>query len=501
MMPQHEVLVIGAGFGGLGAAIALRRAGIEDFRILEKRDGIGGTWYSHRYPGLTVDIPTLYYSFSYEPPRRWTRVFSPGGEVRAYADQLADRYQLRSRIILNSHVNHCEWDETDRMWRVVLANGDTMTARFVIAAYGALERPKMPEIPGIYDFGGTLVHTASWDDQCSSAGKRIAVIGTGASAIQIIPELADVADRLTVYQRHPIWALPKPDFAIPPWLAATLLRVSVIRRLLRMCLSLWNDTANIYPMHYRRLGPLGPWVSRVIGRLQRRRLRDRPGLADRLTPDYPLACKRISVSNRYLPTFRLPHVELVTEPIQEITETGIITADGEHRESDLIVCATGYRTGEKGASTPYPIIGRDGVELGAFWDENRFQAYQGVTVPNFPNHFLVTGPYGFAPGSYLAMVECTARHAVRAIAEARRRGATAVEIREKAHRNYWQSCLRRAARTMWQSPDCVAAGPFYVDHNGDAAALRPSSHMAMWWGNRHFPFRHYDFRVCRARPQ
>src|ERR1700754_3616211 len=139
MMPQHEVLVIGAGFGGLGAAIALRRAGIEDFRILEKRDGIGGTWYSHRYPGLTVDIPTLYYSFSYEPPRRWTRVFSPGGELRAYADQLADRYQLRSRIILNSHVNHCEWDETDRMWRVVLANGDTMTARFVIAAYGALE--------------------------------------------------------------------------------------------------------------------------------------------------------------------------------------------------------------------------------------------------------------------------------------------------------------------------------------------------------------------------
>ena len=291
-----------------------------------------------------------------------------------------------------------------------------------------------------------------------------------------------------------------PTSLFPPWLAATLLRVSVIRRLLRMCLSLWNDTANIYPMHYRRLGPLGPWVSRVIGRLQRRRLRDRPGLADRLTPDYPLACKRISVSNRYLPTFSLPHVELVTEPIRKWARPASSprTADAarafdrlryriQDRGKGCIHTVSHHRSGQRGA--------------GCFLGRKPFPGIPGCNCPEFPNHFLITGPYGFAPGSYLAMVECTARHAVRAIAEARRRGATAVEIREKAHRDYWQSCLRRAARTVWQSPDCVAAGPFYIDHNGDPAALRPSSHMSMWWGNRYFPFRHYDFRVCRARPQ
>ncbi|MCV7385900.1 flavin-containing monooxygenase [Mycolicibacter longobardus] len=491
---DHEVLIIGAGFGGIGAAVELTKAGIDDFLIIDKNAGIGGTWWANTYPGVAVDIPSIYYSFSYAPPKKWTRMFAPGAEVQQYAEQVVDSFGLRSRIKLNTAVDSADWDEDDQVWRVRLRSGQTLAARFLIGAVGALENPQMPDIAGIDDFAGKIVHTARWDHDFDYAGKRIAVIGTGATALQLIPELADIAAQLTVFQRTPIWVAPKADFPIPSVVNTALLRLPAVRRALRAAITLGIDSGitGIGVFHDRV-----PFLANAIKRGgavgYRQWLRGHPDLARELTPDYAFGCKRPSVSNRYLTTFTRPNVELVTDPIARITPDGVMTEDGTNRGIDVLVCATGFKVMAKGCTPPFPLRGVDGLDLNAFWDENRFQAYQGVSVPKFPNAFVITGPYGFAAGSYIAMIECTSRHAVRAIAEARRRGATRVEITQRAHDAYYQKCLRREKKTLWLSPACDGSNTYYVNYQGDAAAIRPSTHLEMWWGNKHFPLNDYRY--------
>jgi len=491
--PDVEVAIIGAGFGGIGAAVELRRSGIDDFVILDKNSDIGGTWHANTYPGVAVDIPSVYYSFSYEPPKVWSRVFAPGHEVKAYADQVVDKYGLRDRIRLNTAVVKGEWDEATHLWRGTLDSGEVFTARYVIGAVGGLEVPKLPDIDGVEDFGGKSVHTARWDHDFDYAGKRIAVIGTGATALQLIPELADVAQRLTVFQRRPIWVAPKPDFPIPPVVRDLLVGVPALRRAVRALVTLGIDfgISGVGVFHDRMPG-VAASARRAGAAFYRTQLRSHPDLARDLTPEYAVGCKRPSVSNRYLQTFTRDNVDLVTDPITKITGSGVVT-DGTEHEVDVLVFATGFKVMERGATPPYPIFGCDGLELGAFWHENRYQAYQGVTVPKFPNLFLITGPYGFAAGSYLAMIECTSRHAARAIAEARRRSATSVEIKPEPHEAYFRKCDRRASQTLWLSDACADSNTYYVNYQGDAAAIRPSTHLEMWWGNKHFPFSHYAF--------
>ncbi len=491
---DHEVLVIGAGFGGIGAAVELRKAGIEDFLIVDKNDGIGGTWHANTYPGVAVDIPSIYYSFSYEPPKVWTRMFAPGAEVQKYAEQVVDTYELRSRIQLRTAVVTADWDEREHVWRVELADGRTLVVRYMIGAIGALEVPALPDIEGFDHYAGKIVHTSRWDHDFDYAGKRIAVIGTGATALQLIPELADVAGELTVFQRTPIWVAPKPDFALPPAVRKALLGVPVLRRTVRAAVTVGIDFSitGIGVFHDRVPG-LVKLLQRGGAAGYRSWLRGNPELARQLTPDYAPGCKRPSVSNRYLSTFTRPTVELVTTPITEITENGVITEDGIEHVVDVLVCATGFKVMGKGTTPPYPTRGVGGQDLNEFWDANRFQAYQGVSVPGFPNTFMITGPYGFAAGSYLAMIECTSRHAARAISESRRRGATRVEISQEAHNAYYDKYRRRSEKTLWLSEACEGSNTYYVNYQGDAAAIRPSTHLEMWWGNKHFPFDHYNY--------
>ncbi|WP_307817828.1 flavin-containing monooxygenase [Nocardia acididurans] len=492
--PDFDVVVIGAGFGGIGMGVELRRAGIHNFVIVDKNSDIGGTWHANTYPGVAVDIPSIYYSFSYEPPKTWSRMFAPGAEVKAYADQVVDAYGLRSRILLNTRVVGGEWDEANHLWRGRLDTGQEVTARFVVGAVGGLEIPRLPDIDGIDGFTGKVVHTAQWDHDYDYRGKRIAVIGTGATALQLIPELADVAGSLTVFQRRPIWVAPKPDFPIPALAKDVLVNIGPLRRAIRAAVTLGIDfgISGVGVFHSRIPG-LVKLAQRGGGLMYRAWLPGDQELARQLTPDYAPGCKRPSVSNRYLRTFTRPHVELVTAAIDKITGTDVVTADGRAHEVDVLVCATGFRVMEKGYAPPYPLRGRDGLELGEFWDRNRYQAYQGVSVPKFPNLFTITGPYGFAAGSYIAMIECTARHAARAITEARRRGATAVEIKQEPHDAYFRKCLRRGSQTMWLSDACAGSNTYYVNYQGDPAPIRPSTHFEMWWGNKHFPFRHYTF--------
>lgn len=491
---DHEVLIVGAGFGGIGAAVELTKEGIDDFLIIDKNAGIGGTWWANTYPGVAVDIPSIYYSFSYEPPKKWTRMFAPGREVQQYAEQVVDSFGLRPKIRLNTAVIGADWDESQHVWRVQLDSGEIVVARFVIGAVGALEVPNLPDIKGIDTFAGKIVHTANWDHDFDYSNKVIAVIGTGATALQLIPELADRAKYLSVFQRTPIWVAPKPDFPIPHVVSASLLRMPLLRRGIRAVVTLAIDfgLTGIGVFHERV-----PFVVDALRRGgaagYRRWLRGEPELAERLTPKYAPGCKRPSVSNRYLKTFTRPHVELVTEPIREITETGVVTEDGLAHDVEVLVCATGFKVMAKGYTPPFPLRGLHGLDISDYFHNNRYQAYQGVSVPRFPNGFLITGPYGFAAGSYLAMIECTSRHAARAIAEARRRNATRVEIRQEPHDAYYAKSRRRAEQTMWLSPACEGSNTYYVNYQGDAAAIRPSTHLEMWWGNKHFPFDHYSY--------
>ncbi|WP_084529431.1 flavin-containing monooxygenase [Nocardia crassostreae] len=491
--PDVEVVVIGAGFGGLGTGVELQRAGIDDFLILDKNSDIGGTWHVNTYPVVAVDIPSVYYSFSYAKPKTWSRVFAPGAEVKAYADQVADSYHLRGHIVLDTAIVGGEWDEELHLWRVTTADGLTMTARYLIGAVGGLEIPKMPDIDGVEDFAGKVVHTSRWDHDYDYAGKRIAVIGTGATALQLIPELAKTAGQLTVFQRTPIWVMPKPDFRIDWGLKQLLDLFPPLRLLLRWATAFGTDMGvAAMGVYYRRLGFLSTLATFVLRRLHRVQLRDRE-LAARMTPDYAFGCKRPSVSNAYLKTFTKPNVSLITDPIVKITADAVVTADGTEHPIDVLVCATGFKVMEKGATPPFPLRGRDGLELGEFWDANRFQAYQGVSVPKFPNLFLIAGPYGYAGFSYIAMIECTSRHAVRAITESRRRGASAVEIKQEPHDRYYRRCTQRHRDSLWFNSDCDKSNTYYINYQGDAAAIRPSTHIEMWWRNKHFPLDDYSY--------
>ena len=490
---DYQVVIVGAGFGGIGAAIELKRAGIENFIIVDKSPDIGGTWQANTYPGVAVDIPSIYYSFSYAPPKQWTRFFAPGAEVKTYADQLVDTYGLRPHLRLGTAVESAEWDEITAMWSAKLSNGEVHTARFAIGAVGGLEVPKLPDIEGAEEFSGKTVHTARWDHAYDYRGKRIAVIGTGATALQLIPEIAKTAGQLDVYQRTPIWVAPKPDFGMAAPVHMALNYLPGLRRSVRSGIVLGIDIGlTVANSLHDRL----PFVLDAAGAALKRWYRsqvDDPVVCQKLTPTYALGCKRPSVSNTYLKTFNRDNVELLTESIERITPTGIVTADGIEHATDVIVYATGFKVMERGATPPFPLRGRGGVDLNEWWDENKFQAYQGVTVPGFPNLFLITGPYGFAAGSYIAMIECTSRHAARVIREALRRNATTAEIKQKPHDEYYALCRRRADGSLWLSDSCAGSNTYYVNYQGDPAAIRLSTHAEMWWGNKHFPLDNYAY--------
>jgi cation diffusion facilitator CzcD-associated flavoprotein CzcO len=487
-----DVVVIGAGFSGIGAGIKLRQAGFHDFVILEAADDLGGTWRDNTYPGIAVDIPSFTYSFSFAQNPSWSRVFAPGRELFAYANSCADRYDLRRRMRFRTKVERAELDEADGRWRVTTTRG-TYVARYLISACGGLTQPKLPAIPGLADFAGKVMHTARWDHDYDLAGKRVAVIGTGASAVQVVPSIAPIVKSLAVYQRTPIWILPKPDRAIPTWLQAVFERVPLAQTGVRMTTSLLFEILLVFGVIYHKQTP---WLVRRIEAMCRRHLARSiadPALRARLTPHYGFGCKRPSFSNEYYPALVRDNVALVTEPIAALTATGIRTVDGAHRELDAVILATGFKVFEPGNTPPFDVIGRGGVELGAYWHEHRYQAYEGATVPGFPNLFLVLGPYSTTGSSWFSMVEAQTTHAVRCLVEARRRGAPTIEIRREPHDAFFRHILRRQESSLLFNNNCASSNSYYFDHHGDAPFMRPSSGLELWWRSRYFELDHYRF--------
>ena len=450
--PDVETLIVGAGFSGLGVAISLDRAGLGDYRIIEAGDGVGGTWYWNTYPGIAVDIPSFSYQFSFEQSAQWSRTYAPGRELRAYAEHCADKYGLRSKIALSTRVLAAAFDDDSALWRVELDSGD--------------QRKR--------------VTTRKW---------RLAIIGTGASAVQVIPEIAPMVENLTVFQRTPIWCFPK--FDVPLSRAARwAMRIPGGKSVHRWISQAYVELTFPIAAHYFTLNPFAKRMDEGGKAYLRRQVHD-PVVRDKLTPRYAVGCKRPGFHNSYLSTFNRDNVELVTEPIDHITATAVVTADGRAHETDVLILATGFKVMDIDSGT-YPVTGAGGRSLVEYWDTNRLQAYEGVSVPGFPNMFTVFGPYGYVGSSYFALIETQSHHIVRCLTQARRRGANRVEVTPEANDRFFAEMLSKRHRQIFWQDSCKLANSYYFDKHGDVP-LRPDTTAQAYWRSRRFPLSDYRF--------
>lgn len=488
---DYEVIIVGAGFSGIGAAIKLREDGFEDFLIVDDADGVGGTWHWNTYPGIAVDIPSFSYQFSFEQSPEWSRVYAPGRELAAYAEHCTDKYGLRPRIRFRTTISEAEFDTDGDLWRLRTTDGDELTARYVIAATGVLTRPKLPDIPGVESFAGRTMHTSRWDHSADLRGKRVAIIGTGASAIQVIPSIAPDVERLVVFQRTPIWCLPRPDATLPPPVRWALRHLPGGPTLARLASQAFVELTFPLSAHYYSTLPLAKLGERSGRAHLRKQVRD-PAIRDKLTPRYALGCKRPGFSNDYLATFNRDNVLLETDPIAEITPTGVRTRTGAIHEADVLILATGFKVMEAGNMPTFALRGVDGLDLEKWWDENRLQAYEGVSVPGFPNFFSIIGPYGYNGSSYFTLIEMQTHHILRLLRHARRKRVTRVEVTRAANERYFREMLdRRAGQVFWQD-SCTVANSYYFDKNGDVP-LRPMSTVEAAWRAAHFDLGDYRF--------
>ncbi|UUY05515.1 NAD(P)/FAD-dependent oxidoreductase [Svornostia abyssi] len=488
--PDHHVVIIGAGFAGIGTSIALQRAGLNDHVLIEEGDDVGGTWNWNTYPGVAVDIPSFSYQFSYERRTDWSRIYAPGEELLAYARHCADKYDVRRRVRFGTRVERAVFDEDDRLWRLTTDTGEEVTARFVVGATGALTQPKPPDIQGLASFAGTTMHTARWDHDVDLRGQRVGIIGTGASAVQVIPAIADEVAELTVFQRTPIWCLPKPDARLPGALRWALGRLPFGDVGPRIASQAFVEATFPLPAHFNGVVPLATAAEWVGRRYLRQQVRD-PEVRDKLTPRYAVGCKRPSFHNEYLATFNRDDVTLQTSPIVKIDRRGVVTQDGRH-DLDVLILATGFKVFEQGNMPPFPVTGRDGVDLERWWGEHRLQAYEGASVPGFPNFFTILGPYAYNGSSYFNLIETQARHIVRCLKRARRDGATVVEVTREANDRFFAEMLSRRGNQIFFQDSCSTANSYYFDEHGDVP-FRPSPSLEVTMRSARFDLDDYRF--------
>jgi len=462
---------VGTGFGGIGMGIALKQAGYDDFIILDKEDDLGGTWRDNQYPGCACDVPSPLYSFSFELNPDWSRLFAPQREIWAYLRGCARKYGLEAHIRYGSVVEQMQWDEDERRWDVqTVEHGElgSWRPRAVVSAAGALHLPAYPDIPGAERFAGTSFHSARWDQSCDLAGKRVAVIGTGASAIQFVPEIAKQAAQLTVFQRTPPWIHPRPDAPIPARMRTAFRKAPVAARALRDAIYLGLEA--------RAMGfAISPKLMAPLEAVARRHLASQvtdPALRAQLTPDYTIGCKRILLSSDYYPALQRPNVSLVTEGITGITEAGVTTADGEEHKADVIIYATGFKAIE--SVTSLNVTGRDGRKLRA---EN-LEAYRGITAAGFPNLFLLLGPNtALGHTSVVFMIETQIQHVLSCLRLIARDKADAIEVVESAQRRYNDALQRRLRRAVWSEGGCRS---WYLDADGVNRTLWPGFTFEYW---------------------
>ncbi len=461
-----DTLIIGAGFSGLCMAMKLRDAGMNSFLVIEKSAGIGGTWWENRYPGCACDIPSHLYSFSFDLNPQWTRMFAGREEIQKYIEESADRHGIRAQIRLNTSLREAAWDEDAGLWHATLGDGTVIDARVIVSGMGALHVPHYPEIEGIERFEGPSFHSATWDSSVDLAGKNVAVIGTGASSIQFVPQIAPLAAKLSLFQRTAPWIVPKLDHAITDgWRR----RFDLIPGLMRTYRTLLFWMLEIRVLGFLKKG----WLREQGAKQARKHLEEQvpdPTLRARLTPQYEFGCKRVLISNDFYPTLARPNVELVTEGITEVRARSIVTTDGIERPVDVLIFGTGFRVTDMLLGTR--ITGR-GVEIHDAWKE-RASAYLGITVAGFPNFFLLLGPNtGLGHNSVVLMIEAQVRYVMSCLTLMRRRGQAVMEVRESSQRNFADRIRERLAGTVWIAGGCRS---WYQDQRtGESPVVWPGS--------------------------
>ncbi|AQZ66468.1 Cyclohexanone monooxygenase [[Actinomadura] parvosata subsp. kistnae] len=467
-MGEPGIVIIGSGFAGICMAIKLKQAGHHDFVILEKAAELGGTWRDNTYPGCACDVPSHMYSYSFELNPGWSRMFSPQEEIHEYLRRCAAKYGVTPHIRYGKNVVSMEYDDATRSWTVTTEDGDTLRPNAVISAIGALHIPKFPEIVGRETFAGPAFHSAEWDHAADLTGKRVAVIGTGASAVQFVPQLARTARHVTVFQRTAPWLHPKPDFAFSP-AARRLLRLPGAARALR---------AGIYwALETRALGfAVHPRLMKAHERLALRHLRAQvpdPELRRALTPDYLIGCKRIIVSSDYYPALTRPNVTLVTDPITEIREHSLVA--GQEHEADAIVYGTGFKVTD--ALAARHIVGRNGLKLQDAWRDG-IEAYYGIATSGFPNLFFLLGPNtGLGHTSVVFMIESQVRYVIECLRLLSRTQARAVDVRPRAQRAFNDRLRARLDPLVWNAGGCRS---WYLDEQGVNRTIWPGFTFEYW---------------------
>ncbi|GAA4805293.1 NAD(P)/FAD-dependent oxidoreductase [Streptomyces ziwulingensis] len=468
-MAEHKhvrVAVVGSGFGGLGAAVRLRREGITDFVVLERAGSVGGTWRDNSYPGCACDVPSHLYSFSFAPHPDWPRAFSGQRHIRAYLERVADTFGLRPHLRFDSEVRRMTWDAEKFRWEIETASGN-LSADVVVSATGPLSDPKVPDIPGLDTFPGKVFHSARWDHDYDLTGKRVAMIGTGASAIQIVPAIQPKAGRLTLFQRTPAWVMPRMDRAISG--AERLLHRAVpattkLRRGL-----LWGMRelqVQAFTKHPEELG----FVEKIAKLNMARAVKD-PALRAKLTPDYRIGCKRILLSSEYYPALAQPNVDVVASGLSEVRGSTLVAADGTETEADAIIFGTGFHV------TDMPIaervVGADGHTLAETW-KGGMEALRGATAAGFPNFMTVIGPNtGLGNSSMILMIESQLNY----LADYLRQlhvlgGRVALDARPAAVESWNHMVQERMKRTVWNTGGCTS---WYLDASGRNTTVWPGT--------------------------
>jgi cation diffusion facilitator CzcD-associated flavoprotein CzcO len=459
---SRSIAVVGAGFGGIAALTMLRRAGYADVTVFEKGERVGGVWDRNTYPGAACDVPSHLYELSFAPNPHWSRRYAPQAEIQAYLEEVARRHGVLDRIRTGTEVESARWDEERGRWMLETSAGPH-EAEVLIPACGQLSVPKVPSIPGLESFEGPAFHTARWPDDLELAGKRVAVVGTGCSAIQVVPAIQPIVEQVDVYQRSPGWTIPKMDFAYPGWAQRLFERLPLLQRLDRASIFAFMELGAAAMTRHRWLLPL----FRFVGRRQIRKAIEDPELRRKVTPDDEIGCKRIMLTDEWYPTLTEPNVELVTDPIADITPTGIRDATGTERAADVLVLATGFRTHDFVA--PMEIVGRGGCTLAQEWDEVA-RAYLGLSVPGFPNMFLLYGPNtNGGTGSVIYTIEAAMGHVIAAMRELDRTEASRVELRREVADRFDRELRAALAGTVWHT-GCTS---WYVDENGNDPSQWP----------------------------
>ncbi|WP_342618589.1 NAD(P)/FAD-dependent oxidoreductase [Rhodoferax sp. GW822-FHT02A01] len=469
-----KAIIIGTGFAGLGMAIALQKQGIDQYLILEKADDVGGVWRDNSYPGAACDVPSHLYSFSFFPNPHWTRKFAPQGEILAYLKDCATRFGVRRHVRFGAEVRAAEFDEVQQNWRVLLTDGTELRSQILITAMGQLSRPAIPVIEGQASFQGNAFHSAQWDHAFDLAGKRVAVIGTGASAIQFVPAIAARVQSMAVFQRSPAYILPRPDRPYSALEKALCRWAPWLMRLHRLAIYVQYESRALAFTRFKGL------MKFAVGIPVRKQLEQQvpdPALRRAMTPEYQIGCKRILLSSEYLATFNRPNVQLVTQGIRRITPTGVETTDGQVHTVDAIVYGTGFAATEFLA--PLRIKGRAGKELNAAWSQGS-KAYLGMTVPEFPNFFMLYGPNtNLGHNSIVYMLESQIAHVMRCLKKMESTRSQVMEVLPGVFEQFNAQVQSGLAHTVWNG--CKS---WYVDAQGHNSTNWPGFTLSYRWLTR-----------------